>query len=100
MFFPFTSEKIMTANAKSKIVLILEDIEESAAFQRILDAIGRSTAKWLIKADLPNVRKELHEEALSDLGFQPVEIVDILYPNLGKSERRRKAKALSDRVKE
>ena len=38
---------------------------------------------------------KLQEEVLSEMGFQPVEIVDLLYQNLGKTDRRAKAQSIS-----
>ena len=72
---------------------------QTAVLEGMPVSIGREVAKWLIKADLPNVRKELQESALLEMGFRPVEIVDILYPNLGKTDRRTKAKAVGERIK-
>jgi len=48
---------------------------------------------------MPNINSAFREEVLSDIGFRPAEISDLLYPNLGKSARRKKAKAISERLK-
>ena len=68
-----------------------------AALEKLPESIGRATAKWLIKADMPNVSNPLRETVLAELGFRPAEIVDLLCPNLGKSARRAKAKSISER---
>jgi hypothetical protein len=87
--------------AKDKILLQLaESVErQNVLLQNLSEAIGKSVARWLIRADLPNVRNEMREDIYSDLGFRPMEIVDILYPHLGKTARRTKAKAVSERIK-
>ena len=74
----------------SVLIKVLADLPE---------AIGKSVAKWLIKADLPAHKGDLKVEVYLELGFQPVEIVDLLYPNLGKTDRRTKAQAISLRRK-
>jgi len=68
-----------------------------AVLEKLPEAIGREVAKWLIKADLPNVSNPLREEIYAELGFRPAEIVDLPYPNLGKSARRAKAQKISHR---
>jgi hypothetical protein len=86
----------MTAKDKS----IVEAIDRNTAvLERLAELIGRSTAKWLIMADMPNVRNELREDVYSEIGFSPVEIVDLLYPNLGKDARKTKRQAISKRRK-
>ena len=72
---------------------------QTYALEALADKIGHSTAKWLELANLPNIRNELREDAYSMLGFSPVEIVDILYPNLGKDDRKTKRQAISKRLK-
>jgi hypothetical protein len=72
---------------------------QTAVLEGMPVSIGKEVAKWLIKADLPGIRKELRESVLLEMGFRPVEIVDLLYPNVGKTERRAKAKAISERIK-
>jgi len=67
----------------------------TSALDTLGDKIGRSTAKWLELANLPDVRNELREDAYSLLGFHPAEIVDILYPNLGKDDRKTRRQAIS-----
>ena len=82
------------------LITLIEAINrQNALIEGLPDAIGRAMAKWLIKADLPNVGNPLRETVLAELGFQPAEIVDLLYPNLGKSARRAKAKFVSERLK-
>ena len=85
---------------KDKILLRLADSVErqNVLLQNLSEAIGKSVAKWLIKADLPNVLCEMREDIYLEMGFRPVEIVDILYPNLGKTARRTKAKSISERT--
>ena len=72
---------------------------QTTALESLGDTIGRSTAKWLELANLPSVRGELQEDVLSELGFRPVEVVDLLYPNLGKDDRKTKRQAISKRRK-
>ena len=67
--------------------------------EQLADSIGKSVVYWLIKAEMPVHRNVFRELILSEMGFQPVEIVDVLYPNLGKSARRAKAQAISLRLK-
>ena len=59
------------------------------------ESIGRNTAKWLLKADLSKTNQELKEEVLSEMGFFPIEITDLLYPSLEKSKRRAKSQKIS-----
>ena len=70
--------------------IILENLPES---------IGRAVAKNILKADMPEFRNEMREDIHTELGFLPSEIVDRLYPNLGKSDRRAKAQSISLRRK-
>ena len=65
----------------------------------LADSIGKAVVYWLLKSEMKNVKNELMTKILSDLGFQPVEIVDRLYPNLVKSARRAKAQSISHRLK-
>ena len=69
------------------------------ALEALGDKTGRSTAKWLELANLPGIGNELREDAYSMLGFLPAEIVDLLYPTLGKRERKTKRQAISKRNK-
>lgn len=62
--------------------------KQTAILENIGESTGRNTAKWLLKADMSQNNKELQEEVLSDLGFEPIETTDKLYPNASKSERR------------
>ena len=58
---------------------IVNALEQHTSLLELLgEAVGRSTAKWLELANLPDVQNELREDALSELGFQPVEVVDFL----------------------
>lgn len=59
------------------------------------EAIGRNTAKWLLKVKLSKTNRYLHEEILSDMGFHPVEVAEKLYPNVKKSERRKHSQRIS-----
>ncbi|MDR0327105.1 MAG: hypothetical protein LBI05_02280 [Planctomycetaceae bacterium] len=59
------------------------------------EIIGKSVARWLIKANLPGKHRELQCTVYLEMGFPPIEIVDLLYPNLGKADRRAKAQAIS-----
>jgi len=78
----------------------ITEIEYSQnALAQLGESIGKSIAKWLIKADLPTKRGELQEMVYCEMGFQPIEVVDLLYPSLGKAERRAKAQAISKRLK-
>ena len=70
---------------------------QTTVLEALGDTIGRSTAKWLELANLPGVQGELREDALLELGFQPVEVVDFLYPNLGKDARKTKRTAICKR---
>ena len=79
------------------ILTALQAIQQS--IEALPDKTGRSTAKWLEAANSTSVRGELLEDVFSSLGFKPVEIVDRLYPNMSKSARRAKAKAISERLK-
>jgi len=72
---------------------------QTVLLEELPESIGKSIAKWLIKADLPTQKGELQVAAYLELGFQPVEVVDLLYPNLSKTDRRAKAKAISERFK-
>jgi hypothetical protein len=82
------------------IHLIVEAIDrQNAILEALAESIGRATAKWLIRTNLPGKHKELQETVLSEMGLPPVEIVDLLYPNLGKTDRRAKAQAISLRLK-
>jgi hypothetical protein len=71
--------------------------KQTAILENMGESTGRNTAKWLEKAKLPTVSKELREEILSDMGFEPTEVVEKLYDNLNKSERRTKAQSVSKR---
>jgi len=64
------------------------------------EAIGRHTAKWLLKADMANTHKELQEEILSDMGFLPIEVTDKLYPNANPDDRRGISQRISRQNKE
>jgi len=89
----------MATQDKILFTLLIESIDrQTAVLEGLAESIGREVAKWLIKADQPGIRNELQEEILADMGFRPVEIVDRLYPNLGKSQRRAKAKSISERL--
>jgi len=59
------------------------------------ESIGRSAAKWLLKADMSKTNRELQEEVLSDMGFAPVEVTEKLYPNASESERRKASQRIS-----
>ena len=72
---------------------------QTVLLEELPESIGRSIAKWLIKADLPVQNLELKTKVYLELGFQPVEVVDLLFPNLSKSDRRAKAKSISERFK-
>ena len=79
---------------------IVEAINRQNAILELLgETIGKSVARWLIKTNLPTTQRELLCIVYLELGFQPVEVVDLLYPNLGKTDRRAKAKSISDRSK-
>ena len=79
---------------------IVEAIDrQNAILEQLGESIGKSTARWLIKANLPGKQSELQESVYLELGFQPVEVVDLLYPNLDKTDRRAKAQAISLRRK-
>jgi len=94
----------MKTLVKMLFAIIVKPIEEAinrntAAVERLPESIGREVAKWMIKADLAKTCRALQEQVLSEMGFQPVEIVDLLYPNVGKKDRRTKAQAVSKRTK-
>jgi len=57
------------------------------------ESIGKSTAKWLLKLDMAKTNKELQEAVLSDMGFKPIEVTDMLYPD--NEERRNISKRIS-----
>ena len=88
----------MTTLDNITLTLIDAIDRQTAALERLPESIGKSVAKWLIKTNLPNIRSELLEVALADLGFQSAEIVDLVYPNLPNSKRRAKAKGISKRL--
>jgi len=88
----------MTALDKIMLTLIDAIDRQTAVLEGLPESIGKSVAQWLVKTNLPNIRNELLEVALADLGFQPVEIVDLVYPNLDNSKRRTKAKGISKRL--
>jgi hypothetical protein len=82
------------------IQLIIMAIDRQTAVLEGLPAlIGRELAKWLVRVNLPGKHSELREAVLAELGLPPIEIVDLLYPNLGKTDRRAKAKTVSERLK-
>ena len=75
---------------------IVEAINRQNAILELMgETIGKSVARWLIKTNLPAKQRELQCVVYLELGFQPTEIVDLLYPNLGKTDRRAKAKSIS-----
>jgi len=45
------------------------------------ESFGRNTAKWLVKMDMAKTNMELQEEVLSEMGFTPIEVTDMLHPN-------------------
>jgi hypothetical protein len=59
------------------------------------ESIGRNTAKWLLKVDMSKTNKELQENVLSDMGFEPIEIAKKLYPNAQKKECRKISQRIS-----
>ena len=69
--------------------------QQNTLLEKQPEAIGKSTAKWLIKADLPAAQSELKVLIYLEMGLMPIEIVDQVYPNLTKSARRAKAQAIS-----
>ena len=73
--------------------------QQTRVLETLGESVGRSTAKWLELANLPSLHGELREDALLELGFRPVEIVDFLYPNIGKDDRKTKRQAISKRRK-
>ena len=88
-------------NAIDKRTSALVDAIDKRTFiiETLVDKVGRGTAKWLELANLPNIRNELREDAYSLLGFLPAQIVDLLYPAMGKLERKTKRQAISKRNK-
>jgi len=83
---------------QGEIWQVVEAIDrQNAILVQLGETIGKSVARWLIKANLPGKQSELQCVVYLELGFQPIEIVDLLYPNLDKSDRRAKAKAISKR---
>ena len=77
---------------------IVEAIDrQNAILEQLGETIGKSVVRWLIKVELPALRSELQIDVYLELGLQPTEIVDRLFPNLGKADRRAKAQAISFR---
>ena len=72
----------MTSKDKTLIIVVEAIDRNTAVLEKLADATGREVAKWLIKADVAKTSRMLQEEVYSEMGFQPVEIVDMLYPNL------------------
>jgi len=71
---------------------------QNTILEHLGEDVGKSVARWLIKTNLPAQLRDLQCAVYLELGFQPVEIVDLLYPNLGKTDRRAKAKAIRKRL--
>ena len=91
-------------NSQNSIVpllsLVIDAVDRNTqTLESLGDNVGRNTAKWLELANLPNVHGELQEDAFLQLGFRPAEVVDLLYPNLGKDDRKTRLKAISKRRK-
>jgi len=59
------------------------------------EAVGRNVAKWFFKMDMSEANRDLREEILSDMGFEPVEVVEKLYPSVDNSERRKHSQRIS-----
>jgi hypothetical protein len=57
---------------------------QTAILENMGESSGRNTAKWLLKSDLAGTRVDLQEEILSEMGFEPIEVTDLLYPNADK----------------
>ena len=82
-----------------EIQQIVEAIDrQNAILEQLGETIGKSVVRWLIKVELPALRSELQIDVYLELGLHPTEIVDRLFPNLGKTDRRAKAKAISKRT--
>ena len=59
------------------------------------EAVGRNVAKWFLKIDMSKANRDLREEILSDMGFEPVEIVEKMYSDVDDSERRKHSQRIS-----
>jgi len=96
----FFANASLVMKKQDSVQQIVEAIDrQNVLLEQLPESIGKTVAKWLIKADLPTARQELREIVYLELGFLPTEIVDLLYPNLGKAARRTKAQAISLRGK-
>ena len=96
---PDVSENVREV-VTSPIVKALEkqtnEIKKQAAIlEKMGESTGRHTAKWLLKVDLVKTNRDLQEEILSDMGFEPVEVVEKLYPNANDGERKKNRQRIS-----
>jgi hypothetical protein len=84
-------KSIEWTSRSSDVTLIFAPAEREA----LGEAVGRNVAKWFLKMDMSKANSEFQEEILSDMGFEPVEIVEKLYPNVDGNKRRKHAQRIS-----
>jgi hypothetical protein len=97
-FYTLTTKRVMKKQDGFQQIVVAIN-RQNVILKGLPESIGKAIVKWLIKTDLPDQKRDLRILVYSELGFPPAEIVDHLYPNLGKTERRAKAKTISERLK-
>jgi hypothetical protein len=75
--------------------MVLEGVNPDVR-KELADDIGKHTAKYLIRDYLSEGNPEIREQGLLEIGFEPIEVTEKLYPNAKEKERRRISQRISN----
>jgi hypothetical protein len=87
--------KAFDEQVKETAAIKKEVKKQTAILQNMPESTGRNTAKWLERKKLPTVYMRFREEILLEKGYEPIEVLKNLYPNVTDPERTRIRKRLS-----